>query len=50
METLKYTKVGTSLAAQWLTLHASNAGGVYLIPGWGTKIPCTAWPKKKFFF
>ena len=24
---------------QWLRLHASNAGGVALIPGQGTKIP-----------
>ena len=24
---------------QWLRLHTSNAGGMGLIPGWGTKIP-----------
>ena len=36
------------LAAQWLTLHASSAGGIYLIPGWGTKISCTTWPPKNF--
>ena len=24
---------------QWLRLHAPNAGGMGLIPGWGTKIP-----------
>ena len=30
---------GTSLTIQWLGLHASNAGGVGSIPGWGTKIP-----------
>ena len=24
---------------QWLRFHASNAGGVGLGPGWGTKIP-----------
>ena len=32
----------TSLAVQWLRLHAANAGGVGLIPGWGTKIPHAA--------
>ena len=31
--------MGLNLAAQWLTLCASNAGGVGLIPGQGTKIP-----------
>ena len=30
---------GTSLAVQWLGLHASTAGGIGLIPGRGTKIP-----------
>ena len=29
----------TSLAVQWLRLHASNAGVQGLIPGWGTRIP-----------
>ena len=38
---------GTSLAVQWLRLHASTAGGVGLIPGWGTKIPHAMWRKKK---
>ena len=33
----KYT-VGTSLAVQWLGLHASTAGGMGSIPGRGTKI------------
>ena len=37
---------GTSLAVQWLRLHASTAGGVGSIPGPGTKIPHTV-PKKK---
>ena len=23
----------------WLRLSVSNAGGMHLIPGWGTKIP-----------
>ena len=27
--------MGTSLAVQWLGLHASTAGGVGSIPGWG---------------
>ena len=31
--------IGPSLADQWLRLGASAAGGVGLIPGWGTKIP-----------
>ena len=34
----KYEYHGTSPVAQWLRLHASNAGGVGSIPGWGTKI------------
>ena len=29
----------TSLAVQWLRLHASSARGMGLIPGWGTKTP-----------
>ena len=28
----------TSLVIQWLRLCVSTAGGIYLIPGWGTKI------------
>ena len=32
----------TSLAVQWLRLHAANAGGVGLIPGRGPKIPHAA--------
>ena len=31
--------MGTSLAVQWLRVHASTAGGMGLIPGQGTKIP-----------
>ena len=38
MRNLKYYP-GTSLAVQWLRLHASTAGGTDLIPGQGTKIP-----------
>lgn len=30
---------GTSLAIQWLRLHSSNAGGMALVPGWGSEIP-----------
>ena len=33
---------GTSLAVQWLRLHAPNARGMGSIPGWGTKIPPAA--------
>ena len=29
----------TSQVAQWVRLHASNAGGVSLVSGGGTKIP-----------
>ena len=29
----------TSLAVQWLRLHASTAGGGGSVPGWGTKNP-----------
>jgi hypothetical protein len=32
---------------QWLRHHASNAGGVSLIPGWGPKIPRAAWCSQK---
>ena len=34
----KEAEVGTSLAAHWLRLRTSKAGGVGLIPGQGTKI------------
>ena len=30
---------GTSMVVQWLRLHISTAGGMGLIPGWGTKVP-----------
>ena len=32
-------RAGTTLVVQWLTLHASTAGGSGSIPGWGTKMP-----------
>ena len=31
-------KTRTSLAVQWLTVHAATARGAYSIPDWGTKI------------
>ena len=39
---IKNDSLGTFLAVQWLRLCASNARGVGLIPGWGTKIPQAA--------
>ena len=44
---LNLRTVGTSLAVQWLRLHASIAGGVGSIPGHGTKIPSCCVAKKK---
>ena len=41
---------GTSLVVQWLRLHASNAGGVGLIPGLGTKSPHAARCGQKVIF
>ena len=38
---------GTSLAVQWLRLHAFTAGDVGSIPGQGTKIPYAGQPKDK---
>ena len=38
----KLVQLGTSLAVQWLRPCASTAGGTGLIPGRGTRIPCTA--------
>ena len=37
--TLNNYTLGTSLVVQQLRIHTSNAGGVGLIPGWGTKAP-----------
>lgn len=37
-KSLKYTKIGNSLAVQWFGLGAFTVKGVSLIPGWGTKI------------
>ena len=36
---------GTSLVVQWLRLCGSTAGGIGLIPGWGSQMPhCAALP------
>ena len=40
-------KLGNSLAFQWFGLRASTAGGMGLIPGWGTKILHAAWLAKR---
>ena len=37
----------TSLAAQWLGLHACTTGGMGPIPGCGTKIPHATWHSQK---
>ena len=37
-----YVDTGTSLAVWWLSLCASNTGGMGLNPGQGTKIPHNA--------
>ena len=39
--------MGTSLVVQWLRCHTSTAGGMGLIPGWGTKIPHDTWCGQK---
>ena len=39
---------GTSLVIQWLRFCVSNAGGVGLIPGWGTRIPDAMQHDQKF--
>ena len=44
---LKNDRLGTSLVVQWLGLWVSTAGGVGLIPGWGTKILHVAWHDQK---
>ena len=43
------TPLGTSQVVQWLRLHASNAGGMGLIPGQGTRsyMPCNVAPQNK---
>ena len=39
--------VGSSLAVQWLRLHASTARGTGSIPSWGIKILHAAWRGQK---
>ena len=39
--------VGNSLVVQWLGLRASTAGGLGLIPDWGTKILQATWYSRK---
>ena len=39
---LKKKNLGTSLAVQWLSLHASTARGMVSVPGQGTEIPHVA--------
>ena len=43
----KNPKVGTSLAVQYLRLHASSAGGTGSISGWGTKVIHAMWCSQK---
>ena len=38
---------GNSPAVQWLRLHASTAGSMGSIPGWGTKISHATWHGQK---
>lgn len=49
---LKMYMMETSLAIQWLRLHASTAGRTGLPPGWVTKIPhaMQSGQIKKIFF
>ena len=44
---LEMRNAGTSLAVQWLRLHASKAGDAASIFGQRTKIPYVTVPKKK---
>ena len=46
---MKEALSGISLEIHCLRLHAPSAGGMSLIPGWGTKILLchTVWPKKE---
>ena len=47
LETMKVTKIRTSLAAQWLRLCMVIAKGMGLIPGQGTKISYASSAAKK---
>ena len=44
---IKLKSIGNSLAIQWLGLRISTARGPGSNPGWGTKIPHSAYQKKK---
>ena len=46
---IQETHIRDSRVVQWLGLCAHTAGGLGLIPGWGTKIPHAVWhgPEKK---
>ena len=52
LDTPSQKRGGDLLVVQWFRLCASNAGGMGLIPGWGTKIPHATWrgKKKKRYF
>ena len=39
----------TSLAVQWLRFHASNAGGMGSVPGWGPHATWHGQKKKKLY-
>ena len=45
----KGSLIRTSLAVQWLGLHASTAGGTGSFPGQGAKIPTCCAAKEMFF-
>ena len=44
---LKTGVIGLSQVVQWLRVCTSTAGGMGLIPGWGTRILYTVWLGKK---
>ena len=44
---LKTGVIGPSQVVQWLRVCTSTAGGMGLIPGWGTRILYTVWLGKK---
>ena len=44
---LKKARLGTLLAVQSVRNHASTAGDLDSIPGWGTKIPNAMWSGQK---
>ena len=45
---VKHRKVGREVPGYpVINTSLSSAGGLSSIPGWGTKIPHTSWPKKQ---